>query len=126
MKRWVTLFLSLLSLASVTFALVTQNSLTPTQKRSYLESWRGQPDKADKIDHALVDEGTTMTCIEVMPLQKDSICILKYEKGGEITLKLQESVTSTKTDVVYLNCDATLPRAACKVRLTAPAKQTAK
>jgi hypothetical protein len=67
-----------------------------------------------------------MTCIEVMPVQKDSICNLKYKTGGEITLKLEQSVTSTKTDVVYLSCDATLPRAACKVRLTAPKKQTAK
>jgi hypothetical protein len=79
-----------------------------------------------KEEHAPVDEGTIMTCIEVMPLQKDSVCILKYENGGDITLKLRQSVTSTKTDVVYLSCDATLPRAACKVRLTAPTKQTAK
>jgi hypothetical protein len=113
-------------MASVTSAFVTQNLLTPTQRRSYLESWRGQPDKADKIDHASVDEGTIMTCIEVMPVQKDSICNLKYKTGGEITLKLEQSITSTKTDVVYLSCDATLPRAACKVRLTAPKKQTAK
>jgi hypothetical protein len=120
------LFLSLLSTASMTSAFVTQNLLTPTQKRSYLESWRGQPDKPDKIDHASVDEGTIMTCIEVVPVQKDSICNLKYESGGEITLKLQQSATSTKTDEVYLSCDATLPRAACKVRLTAPTKQTAK
>jgi hypothetical protein len=118
--------LSLLSVASMTSAFVTRNLPIPAQKSSYLESWRGQPDKPDKIDHAKVDEGTIMTCIEVMPVQKGSICILKYETGGEITLKLQESVTSIKTDVVYLSCDATLPRAACKVRLTAPEKRTAK
>jgi hypothetical protein len=54
-----------------------------------------------------------MTCIEVMPVQKNSICNLKYKNGGEIALKLQQSV--------FIDVSA-----ACKVRLTAPTKLTAK
>ena len=122
--NYVVLFPSLFLMAGLTSAALAQSSPAPTPKSSYLESWRGQPDRADKIDHASVDEGTVMTCIEVMPVQKDSICNLKYKNGGDITLKLRQSVASTKTDVVYLSCDATFPRAACRVRLTAPKKQT--
>lgn len=108
----------LMFLISLSVVSVAQNKPTPTRPRSYLESWQGQPDKPDKIDHASVNEGTVIACIDVMPHQKGSTCNLKYKNGGEEILKLQQSTTVPKTDVVYLSCDATLPRRACKVQLT--------
>jgi hypothetical protein len=51
---------------------------------------------------------------------------LKYKNGEEEILKLQQSTTAQKTDVVYLSCEATVPRRACNVQLTAPKEQTTK
>ena len=58
-----------------------------------------------------------------MPHQEGSTCNLKYKSGGEEILKLQESMTAPKTDVVYLTCEATAPRRACKVQLTVPKRK---
>jgi hypothetical protein len=122
-EHWLVVLLFLMSLSLVSLA---QNKPTPTRPRSYLESWQGQPDKADKIDHASVRKGTIIECIDVMPDQKDSTCNLQYKNGGEEILKLQQSTTVPKTDVVYLSCEATAPRRACKVQLTVPKEITTK
>lgn len=119
-ERWLVVLMFLMSLSVVS---VAQNKPTPTRPRSYLESWQGQPDKPDKIDHASVSEGTVIACIDAMPHQKGSTCNLKYKNGGEEILKLQQSTT---VDVVYLSCDATLPRRACKLQLTVSKEQTTK
>src|ERR1700746_2109578 len=105
---------------------LAQHKATPARPRSYLESWQAQPDKPDKIDHASVSEGTVIACIDVMPHQEGSTCNLKYKNGGKKILKLQESTSAPKTDVVYLSCEATVPRRACKVLLTVPKEQTTK
>jgi hypothetical protein len=116
----------LVSLMSLSPTYLAQYKPTPARPRSYLESWQGQPDKPDKIDHASVKEGTVITCIDVMPDQESSTCNLKYKNGGEEILKLQQSTTAPKTDVVYLSCQATVPRRACKVQLTVSREQTIK
>ena len=112
-------------IAAITTSLA-QDKPTPKRPRSYLESWQGQPDKADKIDHTSVKGGTVIACIDVMPHQKGSTCNLHYKNGGEEILKLQQSTTAPKTDVVYLSCEATAPRRACKVQLTVPGEPTTK
>ena len=122
-ERSLVVLMFLMSLSLVSLA---QDKPTPTRPRSYLESWQGQPDKADKIDHASVRKGTIIECIDVMPHQEGSTCKLKYKNGGEEILKLQQSTTAPKTDVVYLSCEATVPRRACKVQLTVPKEQTTK
>src|ERR1700746_1023640 len=116
----------LLSLMSLSLMSLAQDKPTPTRPRSYLESWQGQPDKPDKIDHASVKEGTVIACIDEITHQEGSTCNLKYKNGGEEILKLQEPTTAPKTDVVYLSCEATVPRRACKVLLTVPKEQTTK
>ena len=105
---------------------LAQYKPTPARPRSYLTVGRVNPDKPDKIDHASVKEGTVIACIDVMPQQEGSTCNLKYKNGGEEILKLQESTTAPKTDVVYLSCEATVPRRACKVQLTVAKEQTTK
>lgn len=122
-ERSLVVLVSLMSLSPTSLAQYKPN---PTRPRSYLESWQGQPDKADKIDHASVKRGTVIACIDVMPHQEGSTCNLKYKNGGEEILKLQESTTAPKTDVVYLTCEATAPRRACKVQLTVSREQTTK
>jgi len=122
-ERSLVVVVFLMSLSPTSLA---QYKPTPARPRSYLESWQGQPDKPDKIDHASVKEGTVIACIDVMPHQEGSTCNLKYKNGGEEILKLQESTTAPKTDVVYLSCEATVPRRACKVQLTVPKEPTTK
>jgi hypothetical protein len=122
-QRSLVVVVFLMSLSPTSLA---QHKATPARPRSYLESWQGQPDKPDKIDHASVSEGTVIACIDVMPHQEGSTCNLKYKNGGEEILKLQQSTTAPKTDVVYLSCEATVPRRACKVQLTVPKEQTTK
>ena len=122
-ERSLVVVVFLMSLSPTSLA---QYKPAPARPSSYLESWQGQPDKADKIDHAPVKGGTVIACIDVMPHQEDSTCNLKYKNGGEEILKLQESTTAPKTDVVYLSCEATVPRRACKVLLTVPKEQTTK
>jgi hypothetical protein len=122
-QRSLVVVVFLMSLSPTSLA---QYKATPARPRSYLESWQGQPDKPDKIDYASVSEGTVIACIDVMPHQEGSTCNLKYKNGGEEILKLQQSTTAPKTDVVYLSCDATVPRRACKVQLTVPKERTTK
>ena len=122
-QRSLVVVVFLMSLSPTSLA---QYKATPARARSHLESWQGQPDKPDKIDHASVSEGTVIACIDVMPHQEGSTCNLKYKNGGEEILKLRQSTTAPKTDVVYLSCDATVPRRACKVQLTVPKEQTTK
>jgi hypothetical protein len=79
-ERSLVVVVFLMSLSSTSLA---QYKPTPARLRSYLESWQGQPDKPDKIDHASVKEGTVIACIDVMPHQEGSTCNLTYKNGGE-------------------------------------------
>ena len=74
-ERWSVVLVFLMSLSFVSLA----HDKPPTRPRSYLESWQGQPDKADKIDHASVRKGTIIECIDVMPHQEGSTCNLQYK-----------------------------------------------
>lgn len=114
-------FVGIVFVASLASALMAQqHPPKPIGPSSYLESWQGQPGKPDKIDHIPVGAGTIMACIDVQPRQAGSECKLRYENGGEETLKFRDSITATKTDVIYLTCNATVAQRSCKVQLNSP------
>jgi hypothetical protein len=85
----------------------------------YLESWQGQPGKADKSDHAPVGDRSTIACVEVTPRQEGSECVLRFENGGTYNLKFRDAITA-KNDVVYLTCKASVAQRSCKVQVLTP------
>jgi hypothetical protein len=84
---------------------LAQGKPKPSYATSYMESWQGRPGKPDAIDHKPISRDTMMTCVLVEPGSRaGSACFVRYDNGGEVTLKLNQSVLSPNNDVAYLEC----------------------
>jgi hypothetical protein len=125
MKLVYVLFGGILLLGSAVASL-SQNPPKPWGPASYLESWQGQPGKADVSASQPVGAGATMACIDVQPRADGSQCVLKYENGGTETLDFRQAITATKTDVVRLTCNAKAAQRSCKVQINSPKKEDPK
>lgn len=89
----------------------------------YLESWTGQPGKADMVDHKPVGKGNLMGCEDVQPRDGSVLgCHVKLENGKHFDLKFRQSINSPDTDVAYLTCNTNPPTGVattyCKLSVT--------
>ena len=77
----------------------------PAGPEYFLESWTGQPGKADQTEHKPVGKGSQMACIDVQPRDGGvQGCHLKFENGQHYDLAFRQAIQAPDTDVVYLTC----------------------
>jgi len=72
---------------------------------SNLESWTGQPNKADRTDYKRVEERSRMECVDVQP-RDGSVhgCDLQFEGGGHYDLLFGQAVNTSDSTVIGLTC----------------------
>lgn len=113
-------FFALISLACLCtpLPLVCQTRLTHDPPSPFLESWQGEPDMPDFIDHKQVSKGAHLTCYSVRSYPKNGddkhACLLILKDGTKHMLCLNESIQVSKDDEALLDCLGDKPTR-CKV-----------
>jgi hypothetical protein len=84
----------------------------------FLESWTGQPGKADQLDHKRVEKANRVECVDVQP-SDGSVhgCSLQFEDGGHFELRVGEAVITSDSTVLGLTCSTqpTVKTTYCKL-----------
>jgi len=110
-------------------SIICQTRLTHDPPSPFLESWQGEPDIPDVIDHKRVSKGAHLTCYSVRSYPKNGddghACSLTLKSGGKRTLYLDDSVQVSKDDEASLECLGDKPTR-CKVGIwfDRPSKQS--
>jgi hypothetical protein len=113
-------FLALISLPCLCapLPLVCQARLTHDPPSPFLESWQGEPDTPDFIDHKRVAKGAHLTCYSIRSSPKNGddkhACSLSLMDGTKHMLCLNESIQVLKDDEASLECLGDKPTR-CKV-----------
>lgn len=121
--------LTSIALLYATISAVCQTRLTHNPPSPFLESWQGESDMPDFIDHKQVSKGAHLTCYSVRsyPKNRDDghACSLTLKERIKRTLNLDESIQVSKDDEVSLECLGDKPTR-CKVGIwfDTPAKQS--